>query len=147
MFITKAYYKCTRCVYLDQAYYNYNVGTQNSITAIGVNELTFRDEIPIFEEKESFLREIGRDDLAERYAYFKYQRLLTYYKECMDAKEKDYANRIGRVICRDRKKIKTLLSEEYVSNYYRIYFKLTLLNPRIGYWYVKGVTKLVGGSD
>lgn len=144
MFILQAYYKCTRCVYLDQAFYNYNVATQNSITAIGVNELTFRDEIPIFEEKELFLQKIGRDDLAERYSYFKYQRLLTYYKECMDVKARDYADRIGQILCRDRSKIRKLLSNEYVSKYYRLYFHLTLLCPRLGYMYVRGISKLVG---
>lgn len=142
MFITKAYATCTRCIYLNQAYYNYNIATDTSITFLGVNELTFRDEIPIFEEKEELLRGLGREDLAQRYAYFKYQRLLTYYRECMDAGEKGYAKRLAMLIRKDKRKIKCLIKKEYASKYYRLYFKIFLFCPSLSYLYETLTSKL-----
>lgn len=141
MFITKVFSKCVSCVYLNQAFYNYNVGTETSITYLGVNELTFRDEIPIFYEKESYLKELGRADLAEHYAFFMYQRIITYYVECVDAKRKDYAKRLSEYIYVDRDKVKQLV-KRYGTKYYKIYFSLFLFHPQLGYFFKKIIDKL-----
>lgn len=130
MFTTKVYAACRNCIYLDRAYYNYNIATDSSITYAGVNELTFRDEIPIFYEKEVFLKDIGRDDLAERYSFFRYQRLTLYYEECIRKNESAYAKRIAGIIKNDKLIIKGIVKKEYVARYYRIYLKLFLMSPK-----------------
>ena len=141
MFITKVFSKCVSCVYINQAFYNYNVGTENSITYLGVNELTFRDEIPIFYEKESYLREIGREDLADYYAFFMYQRIVTYYIECVDAKRMDYAKRLADYIHKDRSRLRQLV-RRYGTRYYKGYFFLFLIHPQLGYLFKKIIDKL-----
>lgn len=137
MFMTKVYAACKRCVYLNQAYYNYNIATENSITFLGVNELTFRDEIPIFNEKEQFLRDMGRVDLAEEYAYFKFQRLLTYYRDCIEAGEKAYAKRIAEAVKQERDKVKYICNQEFVSAFYKLYLRIFLIQPYLGLMYEK----------
>lgn len=142
MFMTKVYARCISCVYLNQAYYNYNIDTEGSITAVGVNELTFRDEIPIWYEKEEFIRNLGKPDLAERYSFAKFKRLLQYYCDCVDAGEREYAGRIARIINQDKADLKQLLNREYVSKYYRLCFGLFLLQPRCAYWFIQLMKKI-----
>ncbi len=108
LFVTQVYAKCRKCVYLDRAFYNYNIATPSSITFAGVNELTFRDEIPAFYEKERFLVSMGREDLAAAYAFFRYERLLTYYRDCFGAggkQDREYARRIRKQVQNDRKQV------------------------------------------
>ncbi len=133
MFTTRVYAACRDCVYLDKAYYNYNIATDSSITYMGVNELTFRDEIPIFYEKELFLKNIGRKDLAERYSFFRYQRLISYYEECMRKREFVYAKRIAGIIKTDKPVIRKIVKKEYVSGYYIIYLRLFIMNPKFAF--------------
>ena len=131
MFVTQVYAKCNSCVYLDEAFYNYNIGTASSITFTGVNELTFRDEIPCFYEKEQFLQEKGRLDLARTYAFFRYERLLTYYRDCFVCKTKEnkaYAKRIRNIICGDRKQITDLCHDGEGSFWERLGIRIFLVN-------------------
>lgn len=133
MFTTRICAACRSCVYLDRAYYNYNIATDSSITYTGVNDLTFRDEIPIFYEKEVFLRNMGREDLADRYSYFRYQKLVLYYTECVKRKESRYAKRISEIIRGDKKVINEIIRKEYVSAYYRMYLPLFMISPKMAY--------------
>lgn len=142
MFTTKTYAACRDCQYLDEAYYNYNIATENSITYQGVNELTFRDEIPIFYEKERYLEELGREDLSERYAYFLYQRLILYYNASVQKKEKDYAKRLAALIKRDKRKIRKVLKQEYVSAYNRLYIQIFLVNAKLAYFVKRLMEKI-----
>ena len=115
MFVTQVYAKCTKCIYYDRALYNYNIATPTSITYAGVNELTFRDEIPIFNEKEQYLLELDRKDLADAYAFFKYKRLLAYYCDCYSVGTKEsrsYAGRIRKVVRNERKKVRSLCGQK-----------------------------------
>lgn len=133
MFVTRVYAACRNCVYLDKAYYNYNVATDNSITAMGAIEVTFRDEIPLFHEKELFLKNIGREDLADRFSYFKYQRLIRYYTECVKGKKREYAGRLVGIIKEEKGLIKEIIKREYVSRYYKMYLPLIMMSPKLAY--------------
>ena len=133
MFVTKVYAACHNCIYLDKAYYNYNVATDNSITAKGAIEVTFRDEIPLFHEKEEFLKNMGREDLADRYSYFKFQRLIRYYRECVEGKKREYAVRLSGIIKEEKELIKKIIKREYVSRYYKVYLPLFIISPRLAY--------------
>lgn len=133
MFVTRVYAACRNCFYLDKAYYNYNIATDNSITAMGAIEVTFRDEIPLFHEKELFLKNIGREDLADSFSYFKYQRLIRYYTECVKGKKREYAKRLVGIIKEEKELIKIIIKKEYVSRYYKLYLSLFMMSPRLAY--------------
>ncbi len=131
MFVTRVFSKCTSCVYLDTALYNYNIATPTSITFAGVTDLTFRDEIPCFYEKEEFLKQRGREDLAATYAFFRYERLLTYYRDSYYAdtkKSKGYAKRIRKIIKNDRAKIHDLCKAGEGVKWSRMALKIFLLS-------------------
>lgn len=80
VFTTKLLSRVRKGVYLDQAFYNYVVDRDGSIMNLGIKKSIFTDQIPAYEEKEAFLRSIGRDDLADVHRYFFYKRLLIYYR-------------------------------------------------------------------
>ena len=46
-----------------------------------INPRTFTDQIPAYVEKTKFLRELGRQDLADVHDYFFYKRLLLFYNQ------------------------------------------------------------------
>lgn len=134
MFTTLVYEMCKKCVYIDTAVYNYNIGTPTSITFSGVNVLTFRDEIPTFNKKELFLKNIGRADLAETYAFFKYQRLLTYYRDCRrigTLEDKDNAQKIREIIYKEREKVLLLCRQEKGSKLERLELRLFLIHGNL----------------
>lgn len=134
MFTTKVYQACKKCVYVDTALYNYNIGTETSITFAGVNELTFRDEIPCFEKKELFLNEIGRKDLADIYSFFKYQKLLTYYRWCMsegEASGVEYGKQIHKIVFSQRDKVKYLCACKKGTRVERWSLKLFMTNRKL----------------
>ena len=89
VFTTKLLSRIRRGVYLDQAFYNYVIDWDGSIMNRGIRKSIFTDQIPAYEEKEAFLREIGRDDLADVHRYFFYKRLLIYYRTLYASKEPD----------------------------------------------------------
>ncbi|HJA92894.1 MAG TPA: glycosyltransferase [Candidatus Eisenbergiella merdipullorum] len=76
-------------VYLDRAFYNYVIDREGSIMNRGIRKNIFTDQIPAYEEKEAFLRKIGRDDLADVHRYFFYKRLLIYYRTLHASKDPD----------------------------------------------------------
>lgn len=131
MVTTRAYAACRDSIYLDRAFYNYSIATENSITYQWVTEFTFQDEIPVFFEKEQFLKEIGRDDLAEKYACFLYQRLILYYNVTVRKREQSYAKRLRDIVQKDKRKIRRLLKQDYVSSYIKMYMHAFLLHPRL----------------
>ena len=143
MFTTRVYATCQDCIYLDTAYYNYNIATDSSITYRGVNELTFRDEIPIFFEKEVFLKNMGRKDLADRHSYYIYQRLILYYTECIRKRQHIYAKKLINIIKGEKVNIKKVLKENYVSRYYKVYLPLFLVSPRLAYFWGNMFDKFV----
>lgn len=140
MFVTKVYHACRRCVYLDHAFYNYNIGTETSITFSGVNELTFRDEIPTFEEKEIFLTKAGREDLAKEYSFFKYQKLITYYRDCWQCRQKEYKKRIKNLIGAQKNRIQALCREHYGTRLERVELKLFLFSAGLYMVYYRMLT-------
>ena len=91
MFATMALSRANRCIYLDTAYYNYIIDREGSIMNTQINPRTFTDQIPAYYEKTKFLKELGRQDLADIHDYFFYKRLLLFYNrlEKTDISERD----------------------------------------------------------
>lgn len=108
LYTTQLLSRIERCVYLDHAYYNYVKGREDSIMSQGINERILTDQIPTYYQRTAFLRQIGRDDLADIHAYYFYKRLLTYYTQFARSKapnKKEYCKRIATLIHNDRNQL------------------------------------------
>jgi len=70
-----------KSVYLDHAYHNYICDRSTSIMNKGINKRIFTDLIPNLYDRSSFLRSIGREDLALLQDYFMYKRLMLFYMQ------------------------------------------------------------------
>ena len=101
MFATMVLGRAKRCIYLDTALYNYIIDREGSIMNAQINPRTFTDQIPAYYEKTKFLKELGRQDLADIHDYFFYKRLLQFYSrlEKSDIPERDgFLKRIEQII-------------------------------------------------
>ncbi len=101
MFATMALAHAKRCVYLDTAYYNYIIDREGSIMNTQINPRTFTDQIPAYYEKTKFLKELGREDLADIHDYFFYKRLLLFYDRLQKSNasgKEQYLEQITQVI-------------------------------------------------
>lgn len=105
VYTTRLLARSQRTVYLDLALYNYVLEREGSIMGEGLGSRIFTDQIPAYDEKEAFLRSIGREDLADVHRYFFYKRLLLYYialgKSQKDLKDK-YRGAIRERLLTDR---------------------------------------------
>ena len=97
VYTTRLLAKASGTVYLDSAFYNYVLEREGSIMGEGLGKRIFTDQLPAYEEKEVFLRSIGRNDLADIHRYFFYKRLLLYYIDLGKA-EKDFRRKYREVI-------------------------------------------------
>lgn len=105
LFTTKALSRVRSCVYLDMACYNYIIDREGSIMNVRINSRTFTDQIPAYYEKTAFLRELGRQDLADIHNYFFYKRLLLFYYQLEKAQTPDrerYREQLAQILRRDR---------------------------------------------
>ena len=101
MFATIALSHAKRCIYLDTACYNYIIDREGSIMNTQINPRTFTDQIPAYYEKTKFLKELGRQDLADIHDYFFYKRLLLFYSrlEKTDNPDRDeFMERLTQII-------------------------------------------------
>ena len=101
MFATMVLGRAGRCIYLDTALYNYIIDREGSIMNTQINPRTFTDQIPAYYEKTKYLKDLGRQDLADIHNYFFYKRLLQFYSrlEKTDLPERDeYMERLAQII-------------------------------------------------
>lgn len=109
LFTTMALSRVKRCVYLDSACYNYIIDREGSTMNTQINPRTFTDHIPAYYEKTKFLKELGRQDLADIHDYFFYKRLLLFYSrlEKENIPEKDaFLKDLERIIRADKDRYK-----------------------------------------
>lgn len=103
LFATEALARSERCVYLDNALYNYIIDREDSIMNHRINPRTFTDQIPAYYEKAKLLKNLGREDLALTHDYFFYKRLLLFYKDLSGAADgKEYLRKLEEILERDR---------------------------------------------
>ena len=70
-----------------------------------INSRTFTDQIPAYYEKTAFLRELGRQDLADVHNYFFYKRLLLFYEQLEESDHphrEEYMARLLQIIRQDK---------------------------------------------
>lgn len=101
LFTTVALSRVQRCVYLDTAHYNYIIDREGSIMSAKINSRTFTDHIPAYFEKTEFLKQLGRQDLADIHDYFIYKRLLLFYNQLDQSDSPDdkvYREKLTQII-------------------------------------------------
>ena len=101
LFTTWALSRTGRCIYLDTAYYNYIIDREGSYMNARINEHTLADQVPAYYEKTKFLKELGREDLADIHDYFFFKRLLLFYEGAYRMKTADgkrYMQEFARMI-------------------------------------------------
>lgn len=97
MFATMALSRAECCIYLDTACYNYIIDREGSIMNTQINPRTFTDQIPAYYEKTAFLKQLGRQDLADIHDYFFYKRLLLFYYQLEESDRKDKDSCLARI--------------------------------------------------
>lgn len=102
VYTTKLLAKSKKCVYLDQAYYNYIFDRSDSIMNSKKVERLLTDQVPAYKEKGEFLLSIGEKELFLTHQFFFYKRMLLHYKEAKEKKPEGYQKflkELRKVIC------------------------------------------------
>lgn len=145
VFSAKALGRAARCVYLDSACYNYIIDREGSIMNIRINSRTFTDQIPAYRERSSFLRSLGREDLADIHDYFVYKRLLLFYNQVKKSKlpeKKEYLQKITYVIHENREAYDRIYRCPVANPNEKRKMDLFLKSPRL-YWCVMCINEAV----
>lgn len=90
VYTTKLLAKSSRTIYVDQAYYNYVTDRSDSIMNSKRVERLLTDQIPAYEEKGAFLKEIGEEELYRTHQYFFLKRLLLHYRQAEEERPQGY---------------------------------------------------------
>lgn len=137
MFATVVLSHAKRSVYLDTAYYNYIIDREGSIMNTQINPRTFTDQIPAYMEKTKFLKDLGRQDLADIHDYFFYKRLLLFYNQLKERKlngRDTYLQEITDIIYCNRERVRQVFSCPTADPRDRKKAMLFLKSPK-RYWY------------
>ncbi|MBQ9991349.1 MAG: glycosyltransferase [Lachnospiraceae bacterium] len=79
-----------KTVYLNRAYYNYVTDRGSSIMNSKKVEKILTDQVPAYQEKGAFLKEIGEEELLRTHQYFFMKRMLLHYREAGERKPEGY---------------------------------------------------------
>lgn len=131
MYTTKALCRTGRLVYLDCPFYNYIVDRQGSIMNKKAGERRFAFEIPIWREQTDYLQQQGMDELAEKSRYYFYRRMLFYFIEFCESKEKEFARRLARMLREERAVVRRVYRNGWVARGDRVRMKLMLWAPKL----------------
>ena len=100
--------RCKKVVFVGEVLHHYRDKRPGNISSVGISERLFTDRIPVARRNIDFLKNIGRNDLAERQIFFYYRELFDYYKIIgqLDAeRRKDYRRRIIIQIKHDKSEL------------------------------------------
>lgn len=145
MFSVNALSGADRCVYLDSACYNYIIDREGSIMNTKINPRTFTDQIPAYWERSSFLKSLGRRDLADIHDYFVYKRLLLFYNELKKSGEPDkkkYLQKITDIIYENRDEYDRVYQCSVANPNEKRKMELFLKSPKL-YWCVMRINEAV----
>ena len=126
--------KVTRCIYLDQAYYNYVLEREGSIMSSGFNSRILTDQIPAYLEKGNFLRSIKEEQLAAIHEYFFVKRMLLYYQmlaKSRDNNKKKCCEELEKVIRSRKDYMSQSYSWEEASGNEKIKMSLFCISPQL----------------
>ena len=97
VYTTRLLAGCSRCVYLNKAYYNYVVDRSDSIMNSRKLTRILTDQIPAYEEKKAFLLSLGERELADTHQFFFYKRMLYHYREAFEQRPEGYKEFIRKL--------------------------------------------------
>lgn len=138
IYTTKAMIRMSSCVFLDEPYYNYVTGRQDSIMNVGLRERRFGDEIPFWREQAESLKQAGLKELSEKASYYFYRRMLFYYVDFKDRKMKDAAAETIKLLRQEKDGIRRVYRKEFAAGGDRARMGLALLCP----WGYYGIVKI-----
>lgn len=145
VFSAKALSRAARCVYLDSACYNYIIDREGSIMNVKINSRTFTDQIPAYQERSRFLRELGRPDLADAHDYFVYKRLLLFFNQLKKSSvpdKKKYLKEITDIIYKNRGDYDRIYRCSIANPNEKRKMELFLKSPGL-YWFVMCINEAV----
>lgn len=131
MYTTRAFCKARQAVYLDQCFYHYVRDREGSIMNEKRNERMFRDEIPFWREHISCIRQMVSQQMADLAGYHFQRRLLFYYVDARNAKNKEAASGLVAEIKKDKVEMDRIYDSGMVSRGDRMRRKLFFLSPSV----------------
>lgn len=144
VYTTKLLSRIDGGIYVNRTFYHYILEREGSIMNQSGGEKIFRHQIPAYEEKEAFLRSIGREDLAWEHRYFFYQRLLQYYDAWSGRpEEKGRRKEIEDRIRAGKKDFSKIYSCPAAKRIEQKKAELFVISPALYRWFVWGLEKVV----
>lgn len=131
MYTTRAFCKARQAVYLDQCFYHYVLDREGSIMNEKQGERMFKDEIPFWREHISCIRQMVSQQMADLAGYHFQRRLLFYYVDARNAKNKEAASGLVAEIKKDKVEMDRIYDSGMVSRGDRMRRKLFFLSPSV----------------
>ncbi len=129
MYTTRAFCKVERAVYLDQCFYHYVLDREGSIMNEADNKRMFDDEIPFWREHIACIRQMVSPQMADLAGYHFQRRLLFYYIDARNAKNKEAVSRLAAEMKADKAEMDRIYDSGIVSRGDRMRRKLFFLSP------------------
>lgn len=143
MYTTRAFCRLNRAVYLDRCLYHYVLDRDGSIMNASHAERMFGDELPFWREHIACIRKMVSPRMADLAAYAFERRLLFYYIDAQNSKNKETASRLVAEIRADREEMDRIYDSGMVSRGDRLRRKLFLFSPALYALAVRWYEKLV----
>jgi len=143
MYTTRAFCRLNRAVYLDRCLYHYVLDRDGSIMNASRAERMFGDELPFWREHIACIRKMVSPRMADLAAYAFERRLLFYYIDAKNSKNKETASRLVAEIRADREEMDRIYDSGMVSRGDRLRRKLFLFSPALYALAVRWYEKLV----
>ena len=143
MYTTRAFCRLNRAVYLDRCLYHYVLDRDGSIMNASRAERMFGDELPFWREHIACIRKMVSPRMADLAAYAFERRLLFYYIDAQNSKNKETASRLVAEIRADREEMDRIYDSGMVSRGDRLRRKLFLFSPALYALAVRWYEKLV----
>lgn len=131
LYTTRAFCRAGRAVYLDQCLYHYVLDREGSIMNVARAERMFRDEIPFWREHIVCIRELVSPRMADLAGYHFQRRMLFYYIDARNAKNKEMASRLVGELKKDRAEMDRIYDSNIVSRGDRMRRRLFFFSPSV----------------
>ena len=142
MYTTSALCNANHVAYVDSYLYNYNVIRNDSITNKKNNEKRLNVELIPLRERIKHLRSRGFNELSDKAAYYFYRRMLFYYIDFKNERNKEQSRRVIEMLRGERRKIMKIYRNTWVKFGDMVRMRVFLFCPPLYYMLAKGRDKL-----
>lgn len=127
--------KCSKCVYVQGACYYYLDNRAGNFTTTLSYESYIIDKVPILLEQIEILKQVGREDLADRQEKVFYSEILRFYvlisrNVGMLGQNSDTLKYLKSYICDNKKKVRRLYKLHYIDWRYTCKMELFMMMPQ-----------------